>query len=133
MGQFSWITQDTNESIRNNGSPHKRIAYMHDNNGNVWEENDYEGYGVFGGKDFYILLAEMNGLEVTKDEVEERFAKGFDDTKEESEQDLLRSKAIDLYYSDKPFISPNLTRNERWSWVNRAPQDCPNQGWEDYI
>jgi len=117
MGQFSWITQDTNESIRNNGSPHKRIAYMHDNKGNVWEENDYEGYGVFGGKDFFILLAEMNGLQVTKDE---------------SERDLLRSKAIDLYYSDKPFISPNLTRNERWTWANRPPEDCPNQGWEDY-
>ena len=60
MGQFSWITQDTFESIRNNLKGYKSRAFMHDNKGNVWEEKEYEGYGVFGGKDFYQLLAEMN-------------------------------------------------------------------------
>jgi hypothetical protein len=30
--------------------------------GRVFTEKDYEGYGVFGGKDFYELLAELNGL-----------------------------------------------------------------------
>jgi len=131
MGQFSWITQDTRESIRNNGSPYKRVAYMHDNKGNVWEEDDYAGYGVFGGKDFYILLAQMNGLEVTEDAVEDRLLRGWEGTKAEIADDLLRDKAIDLYFSDKPFLSPNLTRNKMWSWENRAPEDCPNQGWED--
>jgi hypothetical protein len=31
--------------------------------GRVFTEPDYEGYGEFGGKDFYELLAEINGLE----------------------------------------------------------------------
>lgn len=59
MGMFSWYTQDTNKRI---------VAYqekpitMTDMFGNKWVEECYEGYGVFGGKDFYELLAEMNGL-----------------------------------------------------------------------
>lgn len=30
--------------------------------GRVFTEERYEGYGEFGGKDFYELLAELNGL-----------------------------------------------------------------------
>jgi hypothetical protein len=30
--------------------------------GRVFTENDYEGYGEFGGKDFYDLVSELNGL-----------------------------------------------------------------------
>jgi hypothetical protein len=30
--------------------------------GRVFTEEDYEGYGEFGGKDFLELLAELNGL-----------------------------------------------------------------------
>lgn len=111
MGQFSWITQDTNEPIRNNVIGRLARAYMHDNKGNVWEELEYEGYGEFGGKDFYILLAEMNNLPKT-----------------ESDDDL-RSSGIDLYFSGNEFLSPNLTRNKEWVWRNIAPEDDPDQGW----
>lgn len=117
MGQFSWITQDTHEAIRESyGCDDERLttAYMHDNNGNVWEEKRYEGYGVFGGKDFYQLLAEMNNLEGLNGDV-----------------DNDRQLGIDLAFSDKPYISPNLTRRKSWTWVNRAPEDDPNQGWGD--
>jgi hypothetical protein len=31
--------------------------------GRVFTETDYEGYGEFGGKDFFELLAEINGFE----------------------------------------------------------------------
>jgi hypothetical protein len=31
--------------------------------GRAFREASYEGYGVFGSKDFYELLAELNGLE----------------------------------------------------------------------
>lgn len=114
MGQFSWVTQDTNEVIREKygcDDKEKTTAYMWDNKGNKWKEERYEGYGKFGGKDFYILLSEMNGI------------KGSDDKK--------RDLGIDLYFSDKPFISPNLTRNDNWTWVNRRPEDDEGQGWED--
>ena len=59
MGMFSWFTQDTNHRIVN-GENHKVI--MTDNKGRKYIEYCYEGYGVFGGKDYYELLAEMNGL-----------------------------------------------------------------------
>jgi hypothetical protein len=36
--------------------------------GQVFTENDYEGYGVFGGKDLYVLAAEMNGYKGETDE-----------------------------------------------------------------
>lgn len=82
---------------------------MHDNKGNRWEETEYEGYGVFGGKDFYELLAEMNGIEGSADQ--------------------KRSEGISLAFSDRPHISPNLTRSANWKWVNRSPESDPNQGW----
>jgi hypothetical protein len=59
MPCFSWIAQDTKKPIYRNCSE-KRTYYMWDNNGNYWEESSYEGYGMFGKKDYFILLAEMN-------------------------------------------------------------------------
>ena len=62
MGFFSWKTQDTNKSIWNVHSGRKTLTvYMVDNKGNKWREEGYEGYGDFGGKDYYALLDEMNG------------------------------------------------------------------------
>lgn len=113
MGQFSWLTQDTNESIRCNVSGRKAKAYMHDDKGNVWEELNYEGYGMFGGKDFYELLAEMNGGDkVTED------------------PDKKREIGIDLFYSSSKYLSPNLIRNKKWTWIPEEPMSCPYQGWK---
>ncbi len=107
MGFFSWITQDTNKSIPNSFSKKKTFkVYMHDNKGNVWEEKDYEGYGEFGGKDFYVLLAEMNGLESD------------------------REKGIDLAFDKtKPCLFPNLTQNKKWKYTKHPPEDCGSQGY----
>ena len=81
MGQFSWFTQDTDKQI--GSEPENTITvYMYDDKGNRWKEENYEGYGRFGGKDFYDLLAEMNGF--TKDNVDVE----------------LREKGIDLYFGD---------------------------------
>ena len=122
MGQFSWITQDTHESIRESfgcSSKRKLRAYLHDNKGNVWSEESYEGYGEFGGKDFYVLLAEMNGH------------KAADLESQVDTHQQMREIGIDLYFGDEPYVSPNLTRNEHWTWKNRSPEPCPNQGWAD--
>lgn len=59
MGQFSWYTQDTHHRIVND-EDYKVV--MTDDKCNQYVEHCYEGYGVFGGKDYYELLAEMNGL-----------------------------------------------------------------------
>lgn len=67
-GQFSWMTQDTGNQI---GSQRENTIFvtMFDDKGNRYEEKGYDGYGEFGGKDYYELLAEMNGI--NKDNVDE--------------------------------------------------------------
>jgi hypothetical protein len=59
-GQFSWMTQDSGKQI---GSERQNTitVFMFDDKGTRYEENKYAGYGVFGGKDYYDLLAQMNG------------------------------------------------------------------------
>ena len=64
MGFFSWNTCDTGESIANQFSNRPTFTvHMITPDGRVFTEEDYEGYGEFGGKDFFELLAEINGLE----------------------------------------------------------------------
>ena len=107
MGFFSWETQDSNESIANHYSDRSVFTvYMHDQLGNTWQEDKYEGYGVFGGKDYYELLAEMNGLKT-------------------------REEGIELAYSDpaKPCLFPNLTRCRDWKYKNQPPENCEFQGY----
>ena len=110
MGFFSWHTQDTNESIPNHYSGQQTFTvYMHDHLGNAWKEDKYDGYGVFGGKDFYELLAEMNGLEG-------------------------REEGIELFFADPPraMLSPNLSKREDWKYQNRSPDSCESQGYFYY-
>tara|TARA_R110000751_G_scaffold7210_4_gene29824 strand:- start:2380 stop:2844 length:465 start_codon:yes stop_codon:yes gene_type:complete len=62
MGFFSWITSDTQKSIPNVHSNKPMVSVtMIDHHGNKYFEDLYEGYGEFGGKDFYTLVDEMNG------------------------------------------------------------------------
>lgn len=117
MGFFSFKTNDTRRSIWNKYSDRKTFrVYMTDHLGNQWVEDDYDGYGVFGGKDFYELLAEMNDLRSK-------------DSPPEDHAESMRSLGIDLWYSGKPFISPQLTQKPRKKSTGRPPKDCPNQGY----
>lgn len=109
MGQFSWIAQDTLKSISNRNP---KPVTMVDNKGNKWTENSYAGYGIFGGKDFYQLLAEMNNCEGLTGNV-----------------DKDRNFGIDLFFGDKAFISPNFYEDGTREWKNRSPLPCPDQGW----
>ena len=107
MGFFSFKTQDTNKSIPNihNGCRKPFTVFMLDNKGNIWQEDRYDGYGEFGDKDFYELLAEMNGK-------------------------TTRYQGIDIAFSEKPYLSPNLVEDiVGWEWVNKAPKDCEFQGY----
>jgi hypothetical protein len=61
-GQFSWMTQDTGQQIGSQDE-NKIPVYMFDNKGKYYYENDYDGYGEFGGMDYYELVAEMNGTQ----------------------------------------------------------------------
>jgi hypothetical protein len=113
MGFFSWQTQDTNKSIANRFSNRDTFPVtMIDDKGNMFHEPNYEGYGVFGGKDFYVLMAEMNGIEGSDDEE-------------------LRQTAISLAFSDKSetLKFPNLVENpDGWTYTASEPENCDFQG-----
>ena len=119
MGFFSWKTQDTDRSISNNYSIRPTFTVvMLDDKGNKWYEQSYEGYGVFGGKDYYELLAEMNGL--TGDNVED-----------------LRMAGIDLAFGGNPSGEgtegvkyPNLVEMAAgWEYDPLGPESCEFQGY----
>lgn len=64
MGFFSWKTSDTNKSISNVYSDRGALpVYLlipeEFGGGSIYEEN-YDGYGRFGGRDAYALLANWN-------------------------------------------------------------------------
>lgn len=114
MGMFSWFTQDTHHRIVN-CEPYRVI--MTDNNGNQYVEDCYEGYGVFGGKDYYELLAEMNGYSQThcKDGEE------------------LRDIGIRLAFENNPYgTNPNVIHpslSESGEYFNGTPPvSDPDQG-----
>jgi len=108
MGFFSWKTQDTDRSIANK---HSRMGtfpvYMHDDKGTAWREDDYDGYGKFGGKDYYELLAEMN------------------------EQKPDRRIGITLKYHKDKIIYPQLTESHSLkpdTDFSKEPENCYYQG-----
>lgn len=69
MGFFSWKTKDTNRSIANRHSERPTFTvYMHDHKGLCLKEESYDGYGLFGGVDYYELLAMMNDESANRDE-----------------------------------------------------------------
>lgn len=113
MGFFSWKTCDTHESIPNRYSIRPTFPVkMIDDRGNEWIEPDYEGYGVFGGKDFYALVDEMNG----------------------GTGDRLRGIHIELDHSDRfdPTVKvPRLVTvkcQAAWSDLD-PPEHCDEQGY----
>ena len=129
MGFFSWKTQDTDRSIANNYSTRKTFTVvMIDNKGNKWFEQSYEGYGIFGGKDYYELLAEMNGV-VERDKVE---------LQGEAYTDYMRGEGITLAFSKgngsgvgtEGVYYPNLiAMADGWVYEMAGPDSCESQGY----
>ena len=116
MGFFSWNTQDTHESIANSMSSRPTFTvYMFDDKGNKWREDNYAGYGEFGGKDFFNLVAEMNGITT-------------------GDLDTDRNAAIDLAHRNSPTGEnpeckfPNLAEDPNWVWRSGPVESCPAQG-----
>jgi hypothetical protein len=113
MGFHSWHTTDTKKTIPCIHSEKEVFTvFMHDQNGNVWEEPAYDGYGDFGGKNYYSLLAEMNGL-----------GKGCS-------EDEKNGIGIGLV-CDRPqrcLLYPNLTTVKEWKYKQTSPKECRWQG-----
>lgn len=122
-GQFSWMTQDTDQQI---GSERANMidVWMYDNKGNSWYEKRYEGYGEFGGMDYYELLARMNGYS------EEDLKKGQE----------MRGIGIDLAFNKlktkdkgRKVLFPALVADGKYNWkrhdFTKEAESDPNQSW----
>jgi hypothetical protein len=107
MGFFSWKTSDTKRSIANVYSGRKTFTvHMITENGMVFTEEEYQGYGVFGGKDIYELIAEMNNLDYDK-----------------NNDNGARSAAIDLLFET------HITNGER-TYKQGTSKDARFFNWE---
>jgi len=130
MGFFSFLTQDTDRSIANRHSTRKTFTvYMKDDKGNVYREDNYNGYGCFDGKDFYDLLVEMNwdefqGTPADKILIKERileardlyFRKIHPMTEEEQEE------------FEEGLKWPSLSEDPNYEWTGMEPPRCIDQG-----
>jgi hypothetical protein len=114
-GQFSWMTQDTGQQI---GSQEGNTipVYMFDDKGKYWYEPSYDGYGVFGGMDYYELLDQMNG---GRGDRNEGVRKAFDPTLEGK---LLFPALV---------VSPNNFNYKTHDFTKEAETD-PDQSWLPY-
>jgi len=114
-GQFSWMTQDTGQQI---GSQEGNTipVYMFDDKGKYWFEPSYDGYGVFGGMDYYELLDQMNGGIGDRSE---GIRKAFDPTLEGK---LLFPALV---------VSPNNFNYKTHDFTKEAETD-PDQSWLPY-
>lgn len=131
-GQFSWMTQDTDEQI---GSERQNTieVWMYDNEGNSWYEKRYEGYGEFGGMDYYELLAKMNGYS-EEDLEDKKVLKAMSYGKE------MRDIGISLAFEKLPtkdkgkkVLFPALVADGRYNWkrhdFTQEAESDPNQSW----
>ena len=121
-GQFSWMTQDTGQQIGSQDE-NKIPVYMFDDKGKYYYENDYDGYGEFGGMDYYELLDQMNGGSGDR-------SRGIDLAfgKEKTSSEVLFPALV---------VKPNEFDYKTHDFTKEAETD-PNQSWyaseeEDFI
>ena len=106
MGFFSWYTNDTEQVIWNVHAGEKvATVWMKDNKGNTWKEEEYGGYGKFGGKDYFELLAEMNGL------------------------GTCRNKGLGMSFGTGAHLSPNFVTDVDCEKRDVKPKDHEGQGY----
>ncbi|MCE3040486.1 hypothetical protein [Helicobacter anatolicus] len=128
MGFFSFKTKDTDKVIYNVFSKHyddgAQVVYMvNPLTKETFKEEHYEGYGEFGGKDFYVLYAEINNL-ITED-IRDNFYG-------------MRSAGISHFYNEEienkiyPVLIENLKNLKNALETNEKPRDHSGQGyWKD--
>ena len=114
---------------------------MFDDKGNKWQEKGYDGYGEFGGKDYYELLADMNGFK-PGDENDPKLKLSYKGTDYRQIGIDLAFGKIKTRHPKKKVLFPalyedpkNFNKN-RHNFTIQAEND-PNQSWyqeeeEDY-
>lgn len=108
---FSFITGDTNESVPVLNSGTGFISYLVTRKGVAYRQIVYMGNGVFGGKNIYKLIAELNSITVK--EVKE----------------LLNFYNDNFEHMAEAYELPKILRNPKAEWENcKYPRYCPNRG-----
>jgi hypothetical protein len=128
MGFFSFHTNDTNEPIYN---AHQdvvpcRPVFLMLPTGETHLETSYNGYGVFGGYDYFAVIAVLNRPDLCWDDL--RTLPGDD-------LQALRLIGIDMAFNEDKYTGllwPNLIHNPHgYVWRNEKPRDHRGQGfWE---
>ena len=135
MGFFSWKTADTNVSIMNKHSDEGPTpCKMLDNMGNAYIENNYDGYGVFGGIDFFLLTLAMNFKEL---KIQERFEITFNEITITFDRSNFRSIGIQAEMDEQAHCYPEVYKLPKLVSINcTLPYDClanndtcPGQGY----
>ena len=125
-GQFSWMTYDTDKQIGSE-SQNTIDVYMYDDKGNQWYEKRYEGYGEFGGMDYYELLATMNGYSA-EDLIKKYKGKDMRDIGIDLAFKKLKTKA-----KGNKVLFPALVEDPRYNWkrhdFTQEAENDPNQSW----
>ena len=125
MGFFSWYTSDTHTSISNRYSVMGALpVYLLCPDGTKIYEDNYDGYGRFGGYDIFTLLAKWNAPEKVKelegDEEEIRMlgiALTYDGN--------CKDNNANLKYPIKIVENPNI----RYEFAEPAKPDDEHQGY----
>lgn len=78
MGMFSWITSDTNRPITVKGYGKTFTVYLLSPTGEKYREDNYAGYGDFGGVDAYEMVARWNAADKCGDPEREDRCIGID-------------------------------------------------------
>lgn len=110
MGFFSWKTSE-GQSIANAHSTCPTFTvWMVLPDNTKYQEGDYDGYGEFGGKDFFEVVAELNG------------------SNDRSNGIALSGAAEDGARTD--IILPRFTSDPDKKWEDlKDPERCPDQGY----
>ena len=120
MGFFSWLTCDTEVSISNcysdRGAFTVYFLIPEKFGGGYLREDNYEGYGVFGGRDAYALVANWNAPE-----------RCCGDDNED------RGIGIEISHSGKELEYPIKIASRPMKYEDAyASERCPNQGYFYY-
>ncbi len=122
MGCFSWFTQDKSHTRIVMGVVKKPIYLIGEIDGKritFTETLYYDGYGDFGGVDYYEFMAQMNGKTLAD----------FD-----GDRQKLRQAGIDMAFDGDPrgrstkWKHPTLTLVEGDYHNGDAPYSDPDQG-----
>tara|TARA_R110001606_G_scaffold349209_3_gene499091 strand:+ start:2545 stop:2997 length:453 start_codon:yes stop_codon:yes gene_type:complete len=132
MGQFSWLCAYCEGQILSEGDawdcfkceqefPGKETVVVATPDGDNLVEEDYEGYGVFGGIDIYSWLARVNG---------------YSDLHIDSEDDSDRSIGIEIHFDKSiklkyeiKIVHERCHRNIPYNSLSSS-RDDPDQGWQ---